>query len=120
MTSTAKNEVRDFSLQRLDVEANDIDAAELVSMNETFVKARTMFDRMMEDSLARHSGRMYHFYRLADLFLIFLQFTMDDQHSRRSLLVLIPVPTTKVSLVSRNQLLATLPQLLRQLLSHTG
>ncbi|KAL5531673.1 hypothetical protein ACEPAG_4550 [Sanghuangporus baumii] len=30
--------------------------AELVSMNETFVKARTMFDRMMEESLARHSG----------------------------------------------------------------
>ncbi|KAI5124243.1 hypothetical protein M0805_005092 [Coniferiporia weirii] len=30
--------------------------AELVSMNESFVKARTMFDRMMEDSLARHSG----------------------------------------------------------------
>lgn len=25
-------------------------------MNETFVKARGMFDRMMEDSLARHSG----------------------------------------------------------------
>lgn len=32
-------------------------AAELVSMNETFVKARTLFDRMMEESLARHSGR---------------------------------------------------------------
>lgn len=34
------------------------DAADLVSMNETFVKARTIFDRMMEDSLARHSGCM--------------------------------------------------------------
>ncbi|KAI0642359.1 hypothetical protein C8Q79DRAFT_917635 [Trametes meyenii] len=30
--------------------------ADLVSMNETFVKARTIFDRMMEDSLARHTG----------------------------------------------------------------
>ncbi|KAH8111081.1 hypothetical protein DFH11DRAFT_1513501 [Phellopilus nigrolimitatus] len=30
--------------------------AELVSMNESFVKARSMFDRMMEESLARHSG----------------------------------------------------------------
>ncbi|THG98296.1 hypothetical protein EW026_g3870 [Hermanssonia centrifuga] len=30
--------------------------ADLVSMNETFVKARTIFDRMMEDSLARHSS----------------------------------------------------------------
>lgn len=30
--------------------------AELVTMNETFVKARGMFDRMMEESLARHSG----------------------------------------------------------------
>ncbi|PCH36278.1 hypothetical protein WOLCODRAFT_82090 [Wolfiporia cocos MD-104 SS10] len=29
--------------------------ADLVSMNETFVKARTIFDRMMEDSLARHT-----------------------------------------------------------------
>ncbi|KAJ6477376.1 hypothetical protein C8R47DRAFT_924579, partial [Mycena vitilis] len=29
--------------------------ADLVSMNETFVRARTIFDRMMEDSLARHS-----------------------------------------------------------------
>lgn len=32
--------------------------ADLVSMNETFVKARTIFDRMMEDSLARHTGGM--------------------------------------------------------------
>jgi signal transducing adaptor molecule len=31
-------------------------AADLVSMNESFVKARTIFDRMMEDSLAMHSG----------------------------------------------------------------
>jgi signal transducing adaptor molecule len=30
--------------------------ADLVSMNESFVKARTIFDRMMEDSLAMHSG----------------------------------------------------------------
>ncbi|KAF9806993.1 hypothetical protein IEO21_08404 [Rhodonia placenta] len=30
--------------------------ADLVSMNETFVKARTIFDRMMEDSLARHAA----------------------------------------------------------------
>ncbi|KAJ7264385.1 hypothetical protein C8J57DRAFT_1031367, partial [Mycena rebaudengoi] len=29
--------------------------ADLVSMNETFVRARTIFDRMMEESLARHS-----------------------------------------------------------------
>lgn len=25
-------------------------------MNESFVKARTIFDRMMEESLARHTG----------------------------------------------------------------
>lgn len=30
--------------------------ADLVSMNESFVKARNIFDRMMEDSLAMHSG----------------------------------------------------------------
>ncbi|KZT70876.1 hypothetical protein DAEQUDRAFT_667046 [Daedalea quercina L-15889] len=30
--------------------------ADLVSMNETFVKARTIFDRMMEESLARNSS----------------------------------------------------------------
>ncbi|KAI0929759.1 hypothetical protein AcV7_005218 [Taiwanofungus camphoratus] len=30
--------------------------ADLVSMNETFVKARTIFDRMMEESLARHTS----------------------------------------------------------------
>ncbi|KAI1793433.1 hypothetical protein LXA43DRAFT_1000697 [Ganoderma leucocontextum] len=30
--------------------------ADLVSMNETFVKARSIFDRMMEESLARHTG----------------------------------------------------------------
>lgn len=30
--------------------------ADLVSMNETFVRARTIFDRMMEESLARHSA----------------------------------------------------------------
>ena len=36
---------------------HDMNLAELVSMNETFVKARALFDRMMEESLARHSGR---------------------------------------------------------------
>ncbi|KAI0028889.1 hypothetical protein K488DRAFT_57578 [Vararia minispora EC-137] len=30
--------------------------ADLVAMNESFVKARTIFDRMMEESLARHAG----------------------------------------------------------------
>lgn len=30
--------------------------ADLVSMNESFVKARTIFDRIMEDSLARHTA----------------------------------------------------------------
>ncbi|KAH9839976.1 uncharacterized protein C8Q71DRAFT_703083 [Rhodofomes roseus] len=30
--------------------------ADLVSMNETFVKARTIFDRMMEESLARNTA----------------------------------------------------------------
>ena len=30
--------------------------ADLVAMNESFVKARTIFDSMMEDSLARNSG----------------------------------------------------------------
>lgn len=30
--------------------------ADLVSMNESFVKARTIFDRMMEDSLAKHAA----------------------------------------------------------------
>lgn len=30
--------------------------ADLVSMNETFVRARTIFERMMEESLARHTG----------------------------------------------------------------
>ncbi|KIM62505.1 hypothetical protein SCLCIDRAFT_119575 [Scleroderma citrinum Foug A] len=30
--------------------------ADLVSMNEGFIKARTLFDRMMEESLARHTG----------------------------------------------------------------
>ncbi|KAI0339362.1 hypothetical protein BDW22DRAFT_1361367 [Trametopsis cervina] len=33
--------------------------ADLVSMNETFVKARSIFDRMMEDSLARHTSAGY-------------------------------------------------------------
>ncbi|PPR04705.1 hypothetical protein CVT24_011827 [Panaeolus cyanescens] len=35
--------------------------ADLVSMNETFVRARTIFDRMMEESLARHTGGKYPF-----------------------------------------------------------
>lgn len=30
--------------------------ADLVTMNETFVKARSIFDRMMEESLARHTS----------------------------------------------------------------
>ncbi|KAL4262752.1 Class E vacuolar protein-sorting machinery protein HSE1 [Pleurotus pulmonarius] len=30
--------------------------ADLVSMNETFLRARSIFDRMMEESLARHTG----------------------------------------------------------------
>ncbi|KAF8210778.1 hypothetical protein K438DRAFT_1916531 [Mycena galopus ATCC 62051] len=34
--------------------------ADLVSMNETFVRARTIFDRMMEESLARNSGGAYY------------------------------------------------------------
>lgn len=43
---------------------NDIEiafdfTADLVSMNESFVKARTIFDRMMEESLARHTGSKY-------------------------------------------------------------
>ncbi|KAG6331937.1 hypothetical protein ID866_7151 [Astraeus odoratus] len=29
---------------------------DLIAMNEAFVKARTLFDRMMEESLARHTG----------------------------------------------------------------
>jgi len=33
--------------------------ADLVAMNDNFVKARTVFDRMMEESLARHSGLVY-------------------------------------------------------------
>src|SRR5450756_1913583 len=32
-----------------------LSAADLVSMNESFVKARTIFDQMMEETLARHS-----------------------------------------------------------------
>ncbi|KIJ11143.1 hypothetical protein PAXINDRAFT_84964 [Paxillus involutus ATCC 200175] len=33
--------------------------ADLVSVNESFVKARVIFERMMEDSLARHAGSKY-------------------------------------------------------------
>lgn len=32
--------------------------AELVAMNENFVKARGAFEQMMEESLARHTGGM--------------------------------------------------------------
>jgi len=36
-------------------------AAELVQMNESYVKARNMFDQMMEESLAKHNpSRMFH------------------------------------------------------------
>lgn len=35
--------------------------ADLISMNESFVRARTIFDRMMEESLARHSECMVAF-----------------------------------------------------------
>lgn len=35
---------------------DDRTTADLVFMNESFVKARGIFDRMMEDSLARHTG----------------------------------------------------------------
>ncbi|KAH6867742.1 hypothetical protein BKA70DRAFT_1132639 [Coprinopsis sp. MPI-PUGE-AT-0042] len=35
--------------------------ADLVSMNEAFVRARSIFDRMMEESLARHTGSTYSF-----------------------------------------------------------
>jgi hypothetical protein len=35
--------------------------ADLMSMNESFVRARTIFDRMMEESLARHSECMVFF-----------------------------------------------------------
>ncbi|KAK2459248.1 hypothetical protein APHAL10511_008725 [Amanita phalloides] len=37
--------------------------ADLVSMNETFIRARAIFDRMMEESLAKHTGyydQTYH------------------------------------------------------------
>jgi signal transducing adaptor molecule len=45
----------------LDVQINFslITIADLVSMNEAFLRARTIFDRMMEESLARHTGSMY-------------------------------------------------------------
>ncbi|KAI0796115.1 hypothetical protein C8Q75DRAFT_710948 [Abortiporus biennis] len=35
--------------------------ADLVSMNESFVRARTIYDRMMEESLARHSAGSFFF-----------------------------------------------------------
>ncbi|KAK7041575.1 hypothetical protein VNI00_009162 [Paramarasmius palmivorus] len=37
--------------------------ADLVSMNETFIRARSIFERMMEESLARHTGVYEHSYR---------------------------------------------------------
>ncbi|ESK87916.1 class e vacuolar protein-sorting machinery protein hse1 [Moniliophthora roreri MCA 2997] len=37
--------------------------ADLVSMNETFIRARSIFERMMEESLARHTGVYEHTYR---------------------------------------------------------
>jgi hypothetical protein len=37
-------------------------AAELVQMNESYVNARNMFDRMMEESLAKHNpSRIFHY-----------------------------------------------------------
>ena len=45
-----------------------INTDELVLMNDAFVKARTMFDRMMEESLARHTGRKYRSFRRNNLF----------------------------------------------------
>ncbi|KAF8344497.1 hypothetical protein F5887DRAFT_1203636 [Amanita rubescens] len=36
--------------------------ADLVSMNETFIRARAIFDRMMEESLAKHSAYYEHTY----------------------------------------------------------
>lgn len=38
-----------------DAKSFSIFIAELISMNENFVKARTIFDRMMEESLAKHN-----------------------------------------------------------------
>ena len=52
-----------LAVDSLNIERTNIlfsfNAADLVSMNETFVRARTIFDRMMEDSLARHTGGEY-------------------------------------------------------------
>jgi hypothetical protein len=39
-----------------------VDAADLVSMNETFIRARAIFDQMMEESLAKHSACKFLFY----------------------------------------------------------
>lgn len=39
-------------------------------MNDTFVKARVIFDRMMEESLARHSGREYLLFHRTNAMLI--------------------------------------------------
>jgi signal transducing adaptor molecule len=39
-------------------------AAELVQMNESYVKARNMFDRMMEESLAKHNPSCIYFHIL--------------------------------------------------------
>jgi len=58
-------ETRYESLPPLAISSSSFDpfllSADLVSMNETFVRARTIFDRMMEESLARHSGGAFTF-----------------------------------------------------------
>jgi signal transducing adaptor molecule len=45
--------------------------ADLVSMNESFVKARTIFDRIMEDSLARHTASKQDSYLLLPNLIVF-------------------------------------------------
>ena len=55
--------------------------ADLVSMNETFLRARTIFDRMMEESLARHTGSMC-FSRLTQIVVV--AYTLQYTISRRT------------------------------------
>jgi hypothetical protein len=43
-------------------------SAELVAMNENFVKARGVFEQMMEDSLARHTGGMHVYHAPISMF----------------------------------------------------
>lgn len=38
-----------------ELRVRSLSTADLVSMNESFVRARTIFDSMMEESFARHS-----------------------------------------------------------------